>query len=211
MNYKYIIWDWNGTLLDDVSASLASVNDMLGARNMMPLDLGRYRDCIGVPIEKFYRRVFDLEKEDYREILRQYNEGYLYHLRDCTLAEGSEKLLKRFAASGCRQVIVSSSNNDQLVSNVEKYGVMDYFDEILGAKDYLATSKIDRARNYLGSHEPGRALVIGDLEHDAEMAKELGTDCILLSSGHEKLSRLLRSGAAVCESMYEIEKTVFGE
>ena len=32
LKYKYIIWDWNGTLLNDIGASLASVNDMLAAR-----------------------------------------------------------------------------------------------------------------------------------------------------------------------------------
>ncbi len=209
MDYKYILWDWNGTLLDDVSASLASVNDMLAARNMPPLDITRYRDCIGVPIEKFYRRVFDLEKENYAEILQQYNEGYIYHLRDCALAPGSLKLLEKFRQAGCRQAIVSSSQYDQLSENVAKYGVSSYFDAILGARDYFATSKIERALGYLEAHEPGKALVIGDLEHDAQMADELGADCILLTSGHEKLSRLIDSGAAVCSGMDEIEKMLF--
>ena len=209
MDYKYILWDWNGTLLDDVSASLASVNDMLSARGMPPLDIMKYRDCIGVPIEKFYRRVFDLENEDYAQILRQYNEGYLYHLKDCTLAKGSRELLERFRLSGCRQVIVSSSQCDQLSENVNRYGVSSYFDAILGASDYFATSKIERALGYLESREPGKALVIGDLEHDAHMADELGADCVLLTSGHEKLSRLMNSGAKVCSGMEEIEKMLF--
>ncbi len=43
MDYKYIIWDWNGTLLCDVSASLRSVNDMLRRRNMPEMDIERYR------------------------------------------------------------------------------------------------------------------------------------------------------------------------
>ncbi|MBR0113283.1 MAG: HAD family hydrolase [Clostridia bacterium] len=209
MDYRYILWDWNGTLLDDVSASLASVNDMLASRQMPPLDLTRYRDCIGVPIVKFYERVFDLENEDYAEILRQYNEGYLYHLKDCSLAQGSLSLLQRFRQAGCGQVIVSSSQCDQLCENVEKYGVGGYFDAVLGAGDYFATSKIDRARAYLDSHESGKALVIGDLEHDAAMADELGADCILITYGHEKYSRLAATGATLCGSMGEIEKLLF--
>ncbi len=46
MKYKYVIWDWNGTLLDDVGAALASVNDMLALRGKEPIDLVRYRECI---------------------------------------------------------------------------------------------------------------------------------------------------------------------
>ena len=71
LKYKYIVWDWNGTLLDDISASLASVNDMLIKRNMDIIDIVRYKECIGVPIICFYEQVFDLEKEEYEDLLRE--------------------------------------------------------------------------------------------------------------------------------------------
>ena len=61
MKYTHIIWDWNGTLLNDISSSLQSVNDMLAMRGKDPIDIDFYRECIGVPIVKFYERVFDLE------------------------------------------------------------------------------------------------------------------------------------------------------
>lgn len=79
MKYTHIIWDWNGTLLDDIGASLASVNDMLAMRGKPPIDADYYRECIGVPIIKFYEKVFELEKEDYSLIIKQYNEGYVRH------------------------------------------------------------------------------------------------------------------------------------
>lgn len=206
MEYKYIIWDWNGTLLDDAEAAMASVNDMLSERNMPPLDMKRYRECIGVPIIKFYEKVFDLENEDYEEILKSYNEGYLRHLETTTLSEGAKDALEYFKENGCTQLIVSSSNNDQLTANIKKYGIYDYFDTILGASDYLATSKIERAIKYLEKHCDGKALVIGDLIHDAEMAKEIGADCILLSTGHEMRERLDKSGERIIDSLKEIIK-----
>ena len=206
MDYKYIIWDWNGTLLCDVSASLRSVNDMLRRRNMPEMDIERYRDCIGVPIIKFYERVFDLEKEDYAGILREYNEGYMLHLAHCTLSPGSIEALDYFKANGCLQIIVSSSNNEQLVENVRKYGVYDYFDAVLGSSDYFAQSKIERAKEYLEAGGEGKALVIGDLEHDADMANEIGADCILLTSGHEKRERLIKSGAGIIDSLFSLDK-----
>lgn len=204
--YKYIIWDWNGTLLDDISASLRSVNDMLEKRGMAPIDKVRYRDCIGVPIRVFYDKVFDMSKEDYNVIIKEYNEGYLNHLPECSLSDGAEELLERFAQEGKKQVIVSSSNNDQLMKNVEKYGVMQWFDSVLGAADYMADSKIDRAVSYLKAHNAGEneVLVIGDLAHDAMLAKEINADCILLSTGHEKPERLASSGARIVDSLREI-------
>ncbi len=179
---------------------------MLAMRNMPPIDIVRYRECISVPIKGFYEKVFDLANEDYSEILRRYNEGYLYHLKDCGLTDGAHEALDFFESQGAKQIIVSSSNNAQLCENVRKYGVWERFDAVLGAADFMATSKIERAVDYLKKEgaEQGRVLVIGDLEHDAELANEIGADCVLLSSGHEKRERLYSAKAEIVSDLHEL-------
>lgn len=204
MNYKYILWDWNGTLLDDVGACLSSVNDMLDSRGLDRIDIERYREVIGVPIKKFYENVFDLEKYDYGEIIKDFNDGYIRHLDEAHLSEGALELLEYFKKSGCRQIIVSSSNNDLLRKNTEKFGVSQYFDAILGSDDFFAGSKIERALTYIKENGEGKALAIGDLEHDYELAAEVGAESILLASGHDKRERLEKTGATVAESLKEI-------
>lgn len=205
--YKFIIWDWNGTLLNDIGASLASVNDMLEMRGMPPIDIDFYKECICTPIKGFYDRVFDMEKEDYSVIIKQYNEGYLYHLKNCKLTDGAVETLERFRAEGKTQVIVSSSNNEQLLKNAEKYGVTQYFDEILGANDYFAGSKIERAEEYLRKKgaKRGEVLVIGDLIHDLGMAEKLGADCVLLTSGHEHPARLMEAGVPLLKNLHDLK------
>lgn len=202
----YIIWDWNGTLLDDVAASLASVNDMLARRGMPPIGLPRYKACICVPIRGFYAQVFDLEHEDYDAILAEYNAGYLLHLRECRLAAGALEALDAFAAAGVRQAIVSSSHQAQLQENAARYGVADRFDALLGADDYQADSKIGRAAAYLAAAgaDPAQVLVIGDLAHDAEMARSLGTRCVLLTAGHEQPERLQAAGVPLIDSLFSL-------
>lgn len=205
MKYTHVIWDWNGTLLDDIGASLASVNDMLAKRGEPPMDKNRYKECMGTPIIRFYEQVFDLSKEDYASILAEYNAGYMYHLADCSLTDGAVEAIEKFAAAGVHQAIVSSSNNAQLCENAKKYGVFDKFEAVLGAADFKADSKIERARLYLAeSAEKGAVLVVGDLEHDAEMAAEIGADCVLLTSGHEHPERLKRSGAVIFDKIEEL-------
>ena len=206
MKYTHIIWDWNGTLLDDIGASLASVNDMLAARGETPMGKERYKECIGTPIIRFYEQAFDLEKEDYPSLLAEYNAGYMKHLESCGLTEGAEHAIELFAAAGLHQAIVSSSNNAQLCENARRFGVYEKFEAVLGAADFMADSKIDRARKYLtgSGAEKGRVLVVGDLEHDAEMAAEIGADCVLLTSGHEHPERLARSGAVIFDKIEEL-------
>ncbi len=204
MKYTHIVWDWNGTLLNDIGASLASVNDMLAERGKPPIDVDFYKQCICTPIKGFYEKTFDMEKEDYSVIIKQYNDGYLYHLKDCGLTDGATEALEYFKNQGAKQIIVSSSNNEQLVCNVEKYGVKDYFDAVLGAGDYFAGSKIERARNYLEKNgaQKGKVLVVGDLIHDAEMASELSADCVLLTSGHEHPSRLRAAEVPLIDDLF---------
>lgn len=206
MEYRFIIWDWNGTLFDDVGAALASVNDMLERRGKPPIDLVRYRECIGVPIRKFYEQVFNLENEDYNSMIKEYNDGYARHAAACTLSDGAREVLSYFSQKGARQVIVSSSHNDIVKAGVEKLEIAEYFDEILGARDYLAASKTQRAVDYLrrSGAERGTVLVVGDLEHDAETAAEIGADCVLLSTGHEKHERLAASNATVINSLRQL-------
>ncbi len=204
MNYKYILWDWNGTLLDDVTACLNSVNEMLDSRGLERIDIVRYREVIGVPIIKFYEKVFDLEKYDYTEIIKDFNEGYIRHLDEAHISDGAVELLEYFKELGCRQIIVSSSNNELLRKSTEKYGVADYFDAILGSDDFFAGSKIERALTYIKKHGAGKALAIGDLEHDYELARETGADSILLASGHDKRERLENTGAKVVDSLREV-------
>ncbi|MBQ3045005.1 MAG: HAD family hydrolase [Clostridia bacterium] len=205
VKYTHIIWDWNGTLLNDISASLASVNDMLAMRGKPPIDVDFYRECIGVPIRKFYEKTFDMEKEDYSVLIEQYNEGYLRHLSSCRLTDGVVEVVDYFNKNGVKQAIISSSNNAQLIQNVTKYGIFDRFDAVLGAEDFLAGSKIERAENYL-RHSGGesRVLVVGDIEHDAEMAHKLGADCVLLTSGHENRERLYAADAKVICDVREL-------
>ena len=205
VNYTHIIWDWNGTLLNDISASLASVNDMLALRGKPPMNIDYYRECISVPIIGFYEKAFDMENEDYNLIIKQYNEGYLRHLDECKLTDGVVEVIDYFEKQGSKQAVISSSNNNQLIQNVTKYGIFDRFDAVLGAEDFYAGSKIERAENYLkNSGENCRVLVIGDIFHDAEMAEKLGADCVLLTSGHENRERLYGAKATVISDVREL-------
>ena len=71
MKYTHIIWDFNGTVLDDVEAGIRSVNDMLAARGLPVItSVAQYRELFSFPVIDYYRRLgLDVEKEDYYTIL----------------------------------------------------------------------------------------------------------------------------------------------
>lgn len=185
---------------------------MLKRRGRPSIDLKRYRECIGVPIKHFYEQVFEIEKEDYALLLKEYNTGYDYYVNlDCGIASGAAELLDKINHTGAKQIIVSSCEKNQLASAVEKSGIGGYFDAVLGADDFFATSKIERARNYINNNLPdcAKLLAVGDLIHDYQLAEALGADCVLVKSGHEDTGRLLATGAFTAENVADVERFIF--
>ena len=68
--YTHIIWDWNGTLLDDVDWCVRSVNKMLEKRKKSRLKaLCDYHNVFCFPIIEYYKNVgFDLDYESFEEL-----------------------------------------------------------------------------------------------------------------------------------------------
>ena len=61
-----ILWDWNGTLLDDTDACVASLNLMLERRGVKPITLEFYRREFAFPVRSFYEKIgVRLEDEDW--------------------------------------------------------------------------------------------------------------------------------------------------
>lgn len=204
--YSLVMWDWNGTLLDDVGAAFHSVNTMLARRGREPIDMPQYHNYIDVPIRGFYENIFDLQKESYSDILKEYNNEYKAQMNEIMLAQGAIEVLSHLRDAGVQQAIVSSSEQNQLRHSVKHFELDDYFDAVLGAEDFFAGSKLERAKKYIihNSFEPSSVLVVGDILQDCEMAQSVGADCVLLSRGHQGERRLRDSGATVIDEISRV-------
>ena len=211
MEYKYktVFWDWNGTLFDDVHASLRAVNVMLEKRGLELLDLRRFRSAVDTPIIKFYREFFDVEKEGFTPLSREYHALYEEFALQAPLAENTEKVLRELQKSGVRQIIASSSNTVQIEKLIRRFGIRDCFDAVLGADDYFAADKLTRILNYIkeNSIDPSSAVFVGDTPHDAETAKAAGSTCILALWGSKNPEELEGMGK-LCGNMEEVYKEI---
>lgn len=204
--FSCVLWDWNGTLVDDADVALDSVNDMLIKRNMSPIDKEFYLRNCSTPIINFYRKIFDLEKVDYEDLLKEFNDGYHLHINDSGLMKGALSVLKRLKEQGITQVIVSSSAQKEILTFMNRFEVEGYFSAVLGAEDYYAESKLQRAVCFLTENNiaPQNVVVIGDTLHDHEIAKALNSECFLISNGHQCKDDLLQSGNMVLDDISEV-------
>jgi phosphoglycolate phosphatase len=203
---KLIIWDWNGTLLNDIDACIASMNVMLERRNMRLLDKKTYRKLFTFPVKDYYKNIgFDFLQESFEQLSVEYIDLYKKHSLDAPLHQGVNYALKQFKNKGSRQVILSASEQKALEKQVRQHQLDIYFDELIGLNNIYAKSKRDNAIRYL--HEtsipPEDSLLIGDTYHDYEVAKAIGCDCLLINKGHQDLLQYHLNSDIILQSLDE--------
>jgi phosphoglycolate phosphatase len=211
MKYKHIIWDWNGTLLDDAWLCVEILNSMLSKRKMKTTTLEQYQIDFDFPVFNYYIKLgFDFSKEPFDDVAREYIRVYQSQYRRCSLRQGVADIIKTLKEKGFSQSVLSASQESSLVKAVEAYELNKFFENISGLDDYYAHSKIDAGKKLLKNLDlnQGEILLIGDTTHDYEVACELGADCVLLPAGHQSRERLVRAGAKVCDSLNQAFKSL---
>lgn len=214
MKSKLIIWDWNGTLLNDVEACVNSVNAMLEVRQMKLLNAISYKNVFTFPVQDYYKTIgFDFKQESFEKLAVEYIDLYKKEAVKSPLQEGSIEALEFFKSKNYKQIIVSASEQLSLENQVEQRQISKYFDSIIGLNNIHAKSKTDNAINYIKASEQfGRITLIGDTYHDYEVANEIGADCALVQNGHQNLSRFnLKGKALIIKDIFELTEIVDSE
>ena len=200
--YDTIIWDWNGTLLDDLDLSIKAVNVLLKERDLPLLTLDRYRDIFGFPVINYYEKAgFDFSKEPFEIPARQYVKLYASGESDLKLFPDVVDTLSFFKDNNYRQIVLSAMKEDNLRKMISNAGISHFFDGIFGIKDNYAREKVSIGKQVIENLNlnPEKCLMIGDTLHDAEVAEQCGFDCILFSGGHVAKQRLETTGFKIID------------
>jgi len=208
VRFDSVIWDWNGTLLNDVTVAIESINHLLIKRKLFPITLERYLEVFTFPVQDYYELIgFDFQKEPFDVPAMQFIRIYAKEVEKCGLHEEVVPILKLLAQGGYRQFILSAMEQQQLEKTVAENDIRCYFEDLCGLDDHYAKSKVDNGKLLIRSKglKPDRALLVGDTVHDYEVAQAIGCRCVLVAKGHQSKERLLQSGADVVDSLTEIE------
>ena len=206
---KTIIWDWNGTLLNDLDLSLYSVNVLLEERNLPQLTIDRYKDIFGFPVVDYYVKAgFDFEKEPFEIPARQYVKLYADGEHDLKLFPDVIDTLNYFKEKNYRQIVLSAMKDDNLKKMIEKRNISHFFDGIFGIKDNYAREKVSLGKQVVENLglNPSKCFMIGDTLHDAEVAEQCGFNCILFSGGHVSKQRLETKETKIIDSLSELKQ-----
>lgn len=210
--YKTIIWDWNGTLLDDLKLSIDSVNILLEERNLPILTVDRYKEIFGFPVINYYMKAgFDFEKEPFEIPARQYVKLYAAGAGNLKLFPDVIDTLTFFKENGYQQIVLSAMKDDNLKKMISLADISHFFDGIFGIKDNYAREKVSLGKQVVENLglNPSECVMIGDTLHDAEVAEQCGFDCILFSGGHVARHRLEQKGFKIIDELNHLKSILF--
>lgn len=197
--YDYVIWDFNGTLLDDVRTGIDSVNELLRDRGLCEIESEeKYREVFRFPIIEYYRSLgFDFEAEPYEVLAPLWVELYLENVKRAVLYPDVLDTLREVALSGVKQAVLSATERQMLLSQIADLRISEFFEEIMGLDNIHAGSKLALAYDWRARHPLARVLFVGDTDHDSQTAKALGADCVLVCRGHQSKQHLIATGERV--------------
>jgi phosphoglycolate phosphatase len=199
-----IIWDWNGTLLNDTDICIESMNLLLQKRNHQVLTKDRYREIFTFPVRDYYIKAgFNFESESFDVIALEFMDLYFASLPNANIFPEASGVLNAFQEINLCQVLISAMQHEALVNSVKEKELFKFFNYISGIQDHFAAGKTENAKKIVKElHlDLSKTLLIGDTIHDYEVANELGVQCLLVANGHQSIERLKNLDCEVVGSL----------
>ena len=209
MDYKHIIWDWNGTLLDDRAMCVKSINQILIDKGLPVITLEKYMRLFTFPVKAFYEKLgFDFTKNSFDDIGDGFIDFYNKNFKSLKLHKNTVTTLLHIKKMGKTQAVLSAAMEKMLKNWISDHDLRTFFTDIVGVDNQYAHGKIDIGKRYIEKLNINRKeiLMIGDTPHDSEVAEAAGIDCILVEHGHVSKIRLKETGRKTFQNFLEVKK-----
>lgn len=187
MTIDAVCWDWNGTLLDDVDVALAAMNTVLRQRGLAEIsDQEAYRAVFGFPIRGFYARL-GVDAADFLEAADEYLALFAAGVGSASLQPEARETLAAIDVLGIEQVLISATPEATLERQLAPHSLHRHFAHVHGITDVYAASKEHVVTAWLedSGHDPRRVMMVGDTNHDEEIAEALQVRFLRFGSGHQ--------------------------
>ena len=201
---RHVIWDWNGTLLDDVQACVGAINVLLRRRNLPEVTPATYADVFEFPVKNYYLRLgFDFARDDWDRVAAEYHAVYAVTSVGAPLRTGALAVLQELKRRGLILSVLSACELSLLKRMMAERGILDCFEHVYGLSDLYAHSKIELGRTMLSDTglAPGETLLVGDTTHDCDVARAMGCRCLLMTGGHQSAAKLKACGCPMVDDV----------
>lgn len=208
---KKIVWDWNGTLFNDINLCFDCINRLLTNHGLSSLaNVNVYRNVFQFPIETYYKKAgFDFNQVSFKVLAQEYMNDYQSKSYSCQLFDDVISTLQTADERGLEQVILSASRKDFLQSQIELFPIQRYIDSIWGIDNIYAKSKVQLANVLKEQYPEDQFWFVGDSVHDYQVAASINARCVLVSCGHQARHRLISTHQPVFDKVSEALEYIY--
>lgn len=196
---KLVVFDWNGTLIDDVDLVQGAANVILKHFGRAPVGLARFQECFDAPIARFYENLGFLAHE-LGEVLERtqdiFHDYYEERAIAAPLRDGAAQLLQSVKRTPGMTIILSNHIQEPIRLQLGRFGVEKHIDHVLAyesrATQFKHETKGQKLKRFMEENKvaPGNAVIIGDTPEEAHIAHEYGMTGILITGGYASEDRL---------------------
>ena len=202
---RHVVWDWNGTLLDDQVAVVAAVNRALARLGLAAISADDYRSHFTRPVQRFYEQLAGrpIGLDEWRQLDDAYHESYRQSVGRLRLAAGAAPALAAAARLGLTQSLLSMWRHDELVALVERLGIGRFFVRVDGLRVPGGGSKAEHLVAHLAALDrpADQVLVVGDSLDDLAAARAVSARCVLYDGGSHHRHALEATGVPVVDTL----------
>jgi phosphoglycolate phosphatase-like HAD superfamily hydrolase len=201
----HLVWDWNGTLLDDLTLVVAATNASLATVNGPKVTADEHRRDFRRPVSAYYAHVLGrpVTTLEFRTLDVAFHDAYRAGLDGCRLTADAIAAMDIWAGT---QSLLSMFRHHDLVRAVTSHGLSARLSRVDGLRDALGGGpKAPHLRAHLmalgvdGNH----CILIGDSVDDADAAAEVGARVVLYEGGFTHGDRLRTTGRPTASSLVE--------
>jgi phosphoglycolate phosphatase len=189
---KNLIFDWSGTLANDLGCVLQATNATLAFFGKPTLSEAEFRECFRLPFTEFYEEVLPgIALEDLQRLYRDHfpDDG------EVPILEHAREMLEYGAGTGRRLVLLSSAPLEHFEKQARSLGVLDFFERVVcGVVD--KREELVRLLVEMGM-QPKETLFVGDMRHDIAAAQAAGVMSVAVSTGYESVAKLMTANPDV--------------
>ncbi|MEO5876121.1 MAG: HAD hydrolase-like protein [Streptosporangiaceae bacterium] len=201
---RHIVWDWNGTLFDDVGAVMGATREVFAGTPAAGLTTEEFRAAYTRPIWVTYEQILGraLAEGEWERMDATFHTGYHRLMVDSVLTSDAHDALGRWSGS---QSLLSMWGHDLLLPKVKEFGIAEFFTHVDGLRGAPGGGKAEHLVLHARAVglDPGDITLIGDSVDDARAAAHIGAGAVLYTGGMQRRQELETMGVPVVDTLLE--------
>lgn len=178
--FRNLIFDWSGTLVDDMGPVIEATNAVLGKYGIAPYDREGFRRSFRLPYREFYAEM--LPGVALEELESHFRPAFDGATSPVTVLPHAREKLEWAHARGMKMFVLTSMDADAFLRQLHEFGMEDFFEKtyagVLDKRELIdfiiETHGLDREETAF----------VGDMTHDIETARHGGISSIAVLTGY---------------------------